>query len=164
MEKERADKRYSEEKEKVLGKDIQKFFVYKRIEEPPVEGVEEVFLIHSNGCLIAHDTLRLKPYIDDDLLSGMLTAIQNFVRDAFRAERKWELHELDFGENKIVIERGKYIYLAVVLSIKEYKGLLPRMKRVISEVERKHKKNLEKWDGNLEPLRGTRDIIKKIFS
>ncbi len=48
--------------------------------------VEEVFLLQRSGTLLRHLTRRLKPYADSDILSGMLRAVQEFIRDAFKGE------------------------------------------------------------------------------
>ena len=49
--------------------------------------VEEVFLIHrETGLLIGHESRQESVVQDADLISGMLTAIQDFVRDSFGPE------------------------------------------------------------------------------
>ena len=49
--------------------------------------VEDVFLLnHKDGLLIKHETRRLRPDVDTDILSGMLTAVQAFVKDALRGQ------------------------------------------------------------------------------
>src|SRR2546422_5425033 len=47
--------------------------------------VEDVFLLnHKDGLLIKHETRRLRPDVDTDILSGMLTAVQAVLEDALR--------------------------------------------------------------------------------
>src|SRR5438094_515554 len=41
--------------------------------------VEDVFLIHSDGRLIAHHSRKFREEIDEDIFSGMLTVVQDFV-------------------------------------------------------------------------------------
>lgn len=125
--------------------------------------IEDVFLIHRNGCLLAHNTRRLKPAMDDEILSGMLTAVQDFIKDAFKDEKKWELRRLEFGDSDIMIERGKFAYLAVIHSGENDREVERRMKEVLTKVERKYGKTLAQWDGNLDSVRGTRDMIREIF-
>ncbi len=36
--------------------------------------IDDVFLLYNDGILIKHETRRLKPDVDTDILSGMLTA------------------------------------------------------------------------------------------
>src|SRR5437016_1800872 len=43
--------------------------------------IEDVFLLnHRDGILIKHETRRLRPNVDTDILTGMLTAVQQFVK------------------------------------------------------------------------------------
>jgi PKD repeat protein len=68
--------------------------------------IDDVFIIFQDGCLISHDSRRLRPGVDDDLLSSMLIAIQEFVMDSFKDEEETGINRLDFGEKKVLVERG----------------------------------------------------------
>jgi hypothetical protein len=124
--------------------------------------IEEVFLIYKNGCLIAHNTRRLKPDIDDDVLSAMLTAVQDFIKDSFKDEN-YALKKLEFGEKKLLIERGKNVYIAVVYAGKKTDIMVSKMKGLIGEIEEKYHDTLEDWDGDLDRLRGAREALKELF-
>src|SRR2546422_3019285 len=76
--------------------------------------IEDVFLLYNDGLLIKHETRRLKPDVDSDILSGMLTAVQAFVKDSFRSEDA-ELNEMTFGQMHILLGRGKWLILAAVI-------------------------------------------------
>jgi len=135
-------------------------------EEPKEEegAIEDVFLIYNNGLLITHATRRLVPNVDQEILSGMLTAIQEFVKDSFQQFKTSELKSLDFGENKILIERGHHVYLAVVQSGIPFVAIQGRMKDVISKIENDFGSKLEKWDGAVASLPGIGDTVKLVFS
>ncbi|MEW5760898.1 MAG: right-handed parallel beta-helix repeat-containing protein, partial [Candidatus Thermoplasmatota archaeon] len=53
---------------------------------PKKFAVEEVFLIYRGGLLISHTTRRIKADMDDEIMTGMLTAVRMFVKDAFGRE------------------------------------------------------------------------------
>src|SRR5438445_74254 len=75
--------------------------------------LEDVFLLnHKDGLLIKHETRRLRPDVDTDILSGMLTAVQAFVKDALRGDDLGELDEMTVGQMHILIGRGKWLVLA----------------------------------------------------
>src|SRR2546422_994317 len=60
--------------------------------------LEDVFLLnHKDGLLIKHETRRLRPDVDTDILSGMLTAVQAFVKDALRGDDYADLNEMTVG-------------------------------------------------------------------
>ncbi len=131
--------------------------------------IDEIFLIHLSGILIAHATRRLKPDQDDTILSAMLVAIQSFVQESFKDEGDAGLREIAFGKRRIMLERGNHLLLAVVVAedlevaptdLERTRG---EMNEVILAVESGYKDVLEDWDGFVERFRGTRDIISRIF-
>jgi Zn-finger nucleic acid-binding protein len=131
--------------------------------------IDEIFLVHESGILIAHATRRLKPDQDDMVLSAMLVAIQSFVQESFKDEGDASLHEIAFGQRRILLERGEYVLLAVVVAEEieiEHEDLdLTRgeMMEVILAIESNYSEDLEEWDGFIERFRGARDIIERIF-
>ncbi len=131
--------------------------------------VDEVFLIHSTGCLIAHATRRLKPDQDDSVLSAMLVAIQGFVQESFKDEADATLREIAFGRRRMLLDRSPHLVLAVVLGeeVPVEAGDIERirggMREVVLAVEATYKDVLEEWDGMVERFRGCRDIIARMF-
>ncbi|MEM0448326.1 MAG: PKD domain-containing protein [Methanomassiliicoccales archaeon] len=126
--------------------------------------VDEVFIIYHDGRLIAHQTRRLKPGMDDHILSSMLIAIQSFVKDSFKDESSTHLQRLDFGEKKILVEKGKHIFLAVVLHGKKAGNIPRRMQKLLEDLEKSYETALSDWDGDLEKVRGIKNEIKNVFS
>ncbi len=125
--------------------------------------VDEVFIIYNDGRLMAHQTRRLKPGMDDEILSSMLVAIQGFVKDSFKDESSTHLQRLDFGEKKILVERGDSFYLAVVLHSQRAGNVPQRMQAVIEDIHREYGQALLGWDGDLEKVRGVKDQTDKLF-
>src|SRR2546425_1839524 len=75
--------------------------------------LEDVFLLnHKDGLLIKHETRRLRPDVDTDILSGMLTAVQAVVKDALRGGDYADPNEKTGGHMHILIRRGKWLRLA----------------------------------------------------
>ncbi|MDH7508373.1 MAG: PKD domain-containing protein [Methanomassiliicoccales archaeon] len=126
--------------------------------------VDEVFVIYENGCLIAHDTRRLKPGMDNDVLSSMLVAIQDFVKTAFKDEDTTALKRLDFGEKKILVEKGEKIYLVAVLHGKYDSKIAQKMPKILNEIHRDYGSIFAQWDGDLEKVRGVRDKAHLLFA
>ncbi len=116
--------------------------------------VDEVFLIFRDGNLIAHQTRRLKPGMDDQIMGSMLVAIQDFVRDSFKEEASTGLNRMDFGERKVLVEKGENIYLAVVLHGKREGRVPQRMREAIAHTEEVFSATLADWDGDMEGVRG----------
>jgi len=134
-----------------------------RVERQGTYLVEDVFLIHTDGRLVSHASRKFREEIDEDIFSGMLTVVQDFVKDSFRSRTKVGLKRLDFGDSKILIERSPHTYLATVL-IGEEPALLPLyMIEVLREVEGKFGETLEKWSGMLHELSGVDELIRKLI-
>ena len=116
--------------------------------------------MYRDGVLISHLSRTLLREKDEDVLSGMLTAVQEFVREAFQYGEHRELHQLDFGEYRILIERGKYVYLAIVYSGQESPQIRKKVRAVIDRIEDQFGSILERWDGDMEEVIGARDLIR----
>jgi PKD repeat protein len=125
--------------------------------------VDEVFIIYVDGRLMAHQTRRMKPGMDDEILSSMLVAIQSFVKDSFKDESSTHLQRLDFGKKKILVERGDNFYLAVVLHSNRAGSVPQRMQNIIGDIQKDFGEVLNEWDGDLEKVRGIKDQTDKLF-
>jgi len=78
--------------------------------------VEQVFLIHrESGVLLLHVAARSAVVKDTDMVSGMLTALQDFVSDSF-TEGGQELETIDVGRYKLWIQYGSKALLVGAVS------------------------------------------------
>jgi len=126
--------------------------------------VDETFVIYHDGRMLAHTTRRLKPGMDDQVLSSMFVAIQDFIKDSFKDETSFTLRKLDFGEKSVLVEKGSHVYLAVILHGKASKKVSSRMKMVVDEIEERFSDHLIEWDGDLDKVRGVNEMVKKLYS
>lgn len=78
--------------------------------------VEQVFLVHrKSGLLLQHVSADPAAGQDGDLVSGMLTAIQDFVRDSFAVEAEQAVDTMRVGNVAVLVEQGEEAYLAAVV-------------------------------------------------
>jgi OOP family OmpA-OmpF porin len=79
--------------------------------------VDQIFLIHSEtGLVLAHMVNDGVTSKDADLVSGMLTAVQDFARDCFNNENdSSSLNSLKMDEYTIYIVRGPRAYIACMV-------------------------------------------------
>ena len=125
--------------------------------------IDDVFLLHHrDGILIKHETRRLKPDIDTDILSGMLTAVQQFVKDSFRTE-EGELDEMTFGQMHILIGRGKWLILAAMVTGGSTAAFSEQIQRAIKDMEEHHWDQLEDWDGDMALAKVLAPYVKKLI-
>src|SRR5439155_477433 len=110
--------------------------------------VEDVFLLnHKDGLLIKHETRRLRPDVDTDILSGMLTAVQAFVKDALRGDDYADLNEMTVGHMHILIGRGRWLVLAARIEGDGTQSWTSQIERCIKDMEDHHWDQIEDWDG-----------------
>ena len=113
--------------------------------------IEDIFLLHRSGLLLKHYTRRLRPNVDSDVLSGMLVAVQDFVKDSFRGE-KGQLNEIRFGEIRIVIIEGKWTILAAVVRGARPYDIQPELGVALTDLETKYEDPLIDWDGTMDEI------------
>jgi len=78
--------------------------------------VEQVFLVHrASGVLLLHAAADHTVAQDGDLVSGMLTAIQDFVRDSFAVSADEAVDTMRVGNLTVLVEQGQQAYLAAVV-------------------------------------------------
>lgn len=127
--------------------------------------IEDVFLLyHRDGILIKHETRRLRPDVDTDILSGMLTAVQQFVKDALRGDDYADLNEMTVGHMHILIGRGKWLVLAARIEGDGTASWTEQIQRCIKDMEDHHWDQLEDWDGDMVLSRVLTPYIKKLLS
>ena len=132
-------------------------------EKPKEEAIiDDVFLLYNDGLLIKHETRRLKPDVDSDILSGMLTAVQQFVKDSFRSEDA-ELNEMKFGQMHILLGRGKWLILAAIIGGVATDAFNKQIKLAIEDMEEHHWDQLESWNGDMAIAKSMGPYVKKLI-
>jgi uncharacterized coiled-coil protein SlyX len=113
-------------------------------------GINELFLIqHQSGLLMAHTAVNAEPDDDSDLIGGMLTAIRSFVQDSFGdGSQEHELDEIQYGDQRIIIQSGQYVYLAAVITGIEPEGFRTKLRQFISELHTAYKPKLRDYNGD----------------
>ncbi|UCE36269.1 MAG: DUF2341 domain-containing protein [Thermoplasmata archaeon] len=127
--------------------------------------VYEAFLIHKKGLPIAHATLDEKSELEDVVVSGMFTAIQDFINDTFSGKTSddWKLNEMKFVDNKILIERSNMLYLAVIFE-GNGKRLRNRMRILLGDINAEFGSVLEDWNGGMAQLKGIPILMGSLIS
>jgi hypothetical protein len=125
--------------------------------------IDDVFLIAKDGRLIMHNTRRMRADRDEDILSGMLTAIMAFLRDQ-DPEENGELKRFEVGGKTTLLERGAHVYLSAV-----YSGRVPGwagkdLHRFVGDLEAEFGHAFEQWTGSPEDLHGLKEYMQRFVS
>jgi hypothetical protein len=126
--------------------------------------VEDIFLMYRDGRLIQHTTRRLRADRDVDIMTSMFKAVQDFVKESIGMEEGAELGSMEYGENKILFEKGRYTILASVITGKEPDGFRDEMKTSIKNIESEFASVLPDWDGAANKLAGARQFLASLGS
>ena len=124
--------------------------------------IDELFLLHRSGELIRHHSRSLRVDVDSDVLSAMLVAVQNFVKESFNF-RAGDLEELKFGDQKIMLIHGEHVILAAVVAGLFPGRLEPGMRAALDEIESRFGSSLDDWSGLTEDLPQVDDILSDVF-
>jgi hypothetical protein len=128
--------------------------------------IREIFLIqHDSGLLLAHSHPGSSEVADSDLIGGMLTAIRDFAHDAFgHGDEGKDLDEIQYGDERIIIQSGRTAYLAVVINGVEPEGFHAVLHTFISELHVKHEPALKQYNGDPTSLPNLQPKIARLVA
>ena len=119
--------------------------------------VEQAFLIHAEtGLLLEHVSLPGLDVPDADLISGMLSAIQDFVRDSFRPGQGGTLRTFSVGEYTVQVEAGPDALLALVIRGEAPGELLRRQQDTLETIHLEFATQLNEFSGDTAPFAAAR--------
>jgi OOP family OmpA-OmpF porin len=111
--------------------------------------VEHVFLIHHHtGLLISHVAAEDAASQDPQLVSSMLVAIQDFVRDSFKGAEQQGLDSLRLGELRLWSEPGPFATLVAVIRGNPPEELHETLRSVLSRIHAERRQALESFSGD----------------
>lgn len=126
--------------------------------------VEQVFLIHRETGLVLHHVVAQSVATQDPaMVAGMLSAIQEFVRDSFSAERTESLDSMEVGELKVWIEEGPHAVLAAVIRGHAPAAYRTAMQEALEAFEQKFGGALQKFEGDTVPFLAAENLLAPLL-
>ncbi len=123
--------------------------------------VEQVFLIHKmTGVMLQHKARGATGMLDSDLVSGMLTAIQDFVHDSFGAQKSDELEYFQVGDFTIWLERGSQAVIAAVIRGTAPQEFRRTLQDALDAIHAEQREALENFNGDSTPFAATRHHLE----
>ncbi len=115
--------------------------------------VEQAFLIHAkSGLMLAHTSAPGIKLPDTKVISGMLTAIQDFVRDAFRPGEGGTLRTFSVGDHTVQLETGPLAMIALVIRGEAPPSLLLKQQHALEAIHRQYARPLADYNGESAPF------------
>jgi OOP family OmpA-OmpF porin len=123
--------------------------------------VEHVFLIHKeSGLLISHVAADDAATEDPQLVSGMLTAIQDFVRDSFGRADATGLDALRLGDRVLWCEQGPLAFLAAVIRGTPPETLHATLREALAAIHDEWRTPLAEFAGDDAKFGGVADRLR----
>ena len=111
--------------------------------------VEQVFLIHRDtGLVLQH--LESSDIIskDPDLVSAMLTAIQDFIADSFQTSGEDQLSTLQLGDLRILVEQGPSAVIATAVRGNVTPDYRLRLSETLERCHQQYGQEFQNYDGD----------------
>ncbi|CAN2039040.1 Flagellar motor protein MotB [Candidatus Magnetomoraceae bacterium gMMP-15] len=123
--------------------------------------VEQLFLIHKEtGLLIENAVSKEVTAQDPDLVSSMLTAIQDFIKDSFDVEKNEGLETLRIGDKSVWIEQSQHAILAAVIRGNPPVDFQQTLKETLDAISIEEEEALESFDGDVSFFKDTKNYLE----
>ncbi len=124
--------------------------------------VEQVFLIHKKtGILLQHVSLNAAETQDSEMVSAMLTAIQDFVHDSFQTSEDATLDALRVKDFSIWIENSPDAILAAVIRGNAPLNLREIFLEAIEQIQFEQEGDLVKFQGDTAIFEDTKPVLQE---
>jgi OOP family OmpA-OmpF porin len=111
--------------------------------------VDHAYLIQPHTGLLISDAHRPDAIRkDDEAVSAMLTAIQDFVQESFSSEKEGTLETADIGQYALWTMQGPHAMLACVINGVPPRGLRENFMEVLERIHLQYGEVLEAYDGS----------------
>jgi outer membrane protein OmpA-like peptidoglycan-associated protein len=123
--------------------------------------VEQAFLVHAEtGLLLVHVAARDLVVQEAELVSSMLSAIQDFVHDSFMPGEDATLRTFSVGDRTVQVEAGPRALLAVVIRGEAPGAVLEKQQDALETVHLEFASQLAEFSGDSAPFAAARPLLE----
>ncbi len=140
----------------------------KEIDQPLFQDQEfvsfrAIFAVNRSGLLVAQASSETDD-LDADIFAGMLSAVQDFVRDSFDSsvEQRAGLGRLEYGDMTIMMEHGSHLFLTALIQGNEHPGMKNLLRTAVKDIEKDCGEILESWSGSMVDMTQIQDEISAL--
>jgi len=127
--------------------------------------VEQVFLIdRKSGLLLQHVQPGSAVVADADMVSGMLTAIRDFVHDSFRVAESESLEAMKVGDLSVWIEAGPHAVIAAVIRGTAPRHLRSTLQEAVELIHLQFGHALETFAGDAAPFEAAKPTLESCLA
>ncbi|MCA9187272.1 MAG: hypothetical protein R3E01_32630 [Pirellulaceae bacterium] len=126
--------------------------------------IEQVLLIHrDSGLLLAQASTSADREKDADLVSGMLTAIRDFVRDSFGGNSADMLDAMQVGDRTVWVEDGPEAVLAVAFRGYPPQELRERLIETLEQIHVDYREPLASFAGDDTAMQPAEELLEPLL-
>jgi hypothetical protein len=125
---------------------------------------DEVFLIHRDGRLIAHQTSRLEPSIDNALLQQWVAECLGAVRGAMEDPSIPIIQGARVADTPVTFEYNSYLCLAHMGTTGGTEARREHMSDILGDIDTKFRDALYAWDGQTTELTEIKVMLEAVFT
>jgi outer membrane protein OmpA-like peptidoglycan-associated protein len=123
--------------------------------------VEQVLLIHrKTGLLLGHARAEHIVAQDPDMVSGMLTAIRDFVSDSFQVGQEDSVDAIRLADLTVQVRVGPKAILAAVIRGSAPETLRAQLSKTLEVIHQRFGLALAKFDGNASHFSGIEKVLE----
>jgi tetratricopeptide (TPR) repeat protein len=133
------------------------------LEAPP--RLETAFLIMPTGIVLSKFE-REGSGIDGDIFTGMLTAVNEFIKDTMRQMGRLpegDVSRLGHGDFNISAVHGRAATLAAIYKGRENEALLSDLQQTLASLEGRFGEKLARFDGAVDEFAEAGEMLKALF-
>ena len=123
---------------------------------------EQIFLIHAETGLVLEEASTPGGLeSDSDLVSSMLTAIQDFCADSFHTADEQPVHEIGFDEFLVLVAPGPQAAVAAVVRGRPPAQFRERLDEAIEAIHARHADSLAAFEGDPSEFVMARPVLEE---
>ncbi len=155
----------------LLPKRLQKLAKYQAIADTfsDVANLNRLLVLHKESGICVFDPFAEESQ-DATLVAGFLQAISTFGHDlgdspglADDSEEARTLRELQYEGFRILINDGRFVRVALVLSGTPSEQLRNRLETFTDVFETRYKGDFEHWEGRVDQFNSASDLVEEVF-
>ncbi len=123
--------------------------------------VDHVFLIHkSTSLLLASLSREGQETADDDMVSSMLSAIRQYIKDSLNLSQESGVEGIQAGEYTILVEEGPRAILALIVRGSPAVNLRATMADTLENIHVKLARPLKSFSGNVKEFEKNKSLLE----
>jgi hypothetical protein len=124
---------------------------------------DELFLLHRDGRLVAHQTSRLEPSIDDAMLQSWVDQIMGAVNKSMADPSRAMPNQLSIMGYDVMMEYTNYLHMAFMTTRKDEENRREIMADTLQDIDAKFHNILYEWDGATHELAEVKNMMEVVL-